>query len=435
MKSMRLLPALLILLIAVAGIVSFQNCFASNPDTRNGRDAAGQDGACMTVTGPQGMDDDTCDDDTGHVSSCEPVQIPDFVRRLLAHAEWSADTMSVANGTAYYWGYEEYARCAVLFSQDEILVATPVLQTDSFAPECDTKFYFSNAAKSVLVDFADRKTFDRLKALSQTLPSFTRYRKDSLAGFGWFVLNSFSIDFPGASVPNYGRIRKWLVTLVERSRLLPRMDSDVPEGKIGYSRRADGSWTYPGDINDCRQIGKFAAHLFFAIKREEYGPDDREYPVTLFADLNLQAIVCNERYVTYQEYTHDHSGGAHGYYTERLVSYDHVHQQEIDCKYLFKPERMDDVLSILIAEAEKTPRYQQWEPNIRYGVLNRDEEGNETGGFTLPTPGLAEDGLVFSFQPYAISGFAAGTFHFKVPYSQIKHCMTPRGKWCAGLAD
>ena len=137
--------------------------------------------------------------------------------------------------------------------------------------------------------------------------------------------------------------------------------------------------------------------------------------------------------MTYQEYTHDYNGGAHGFYTERLVSYDHVHQQEIDCDYLFKPERMSDVLSILLDEAKKTQQYKEWEPNIMDYVTNQDEDGNETGGFTLPTPGLSEDGIVFSFQPYAISCFAAGTFHFTIPYSRIKHCLTTRGKWCVGL--
>ena len=137
--------------------------------------------------------------------------------------------------------------------------------------------------------------------------------------------------------------------------------------------------------------------------------------------------------MTYQEYTHDYNAGAHGFYTERLVSYDHVHQQEIDCNYLFKPECMDDVLSILVDEAKKTPQYKEWEPNIEDYVTNKDEEGNEIGGFTLPAPGLSEDGVVFSFQPYAISCFAAGAFHFTIPYSRIRHCLTKRGKWCAGL--
>lgn len=437
MKEMRLLPVILmLLLIGSVCAISLQDCFASHTDNGNEKDETENVYSYIADTDNGEADDENnteSDDDTEYVSSYVPVPIPTFVNRLLDYADWWADTISVVNGTAYYWGYENFCRSNVLFNQNKVLVAAPVLHVDSFASGCNTKFYVSNAAKRVLVDFTDNNTFDRLKSLSRILPSFTRYRKDTIADFGRTVLYSFAADFPSATTPNSNEIRKWLVKLVERSQSL---DEDVPAVTsiyIGYSKRSYGGWTYRGNINDNRQIGRFAASLYFAIKKGEYGTNDEDYPTTLFADLNLQAIVCNKRYVTYQEYTHDYNAGAHGFYTERLVSYDLVHQQEIDCDYLFKPECMNDVLSILVDEAKKTPQYKEWEPNIEYNVANKDEEGNEIGGFTLPAPGLSEDGVVFSFQPYAISCFAAGAFHFTIPYSRIKHCLTTRGKWCVGL--
>ena len=437
MKGMRLLPVILmLLLIGSVCAISLQDCFASHTDNGNGKDETENVYSYITDTDNDDADDESdteSDDDTEYVSSYVPVPIPTFVNCLLDYADWWADTISVANGTAYYWGYENFCRSNVLFNQNKVLVAAPVLHVDSFASGCNTKFYVSNAAKRVLVDFTDKNTFDRLKSLSRILPSFTRYRKDTIADFGRTVLYSFAADFPSANTPNSNEIRKWLVKLVERSQSL---DEDVPAVTsiyIGYSKRSYGGWTYRGDINDNKQIGRFAASLYFAIKKGEYGTNDEDYPTTLFADLNLQAIVCNKRFVTYQEYTHDYNAGAHGFYTERLVSYDLVHQQEIDCDYLFKPECMNDVLSILLDEAKKTPQYKEWEPNIEYNVANKDEAGNEIGGFTLPAPGLSEDGVVFSFQPYAISCFAAGAFHFTIPYSRIRHCLTTRGKWCAGL--
>ena len=437
MKGMRLLPVILmLLLIGSVCAISLQDCFASHTDNGNGKDETENVYSYITDTDNDDADDESdteSDDDTEYVSSYVPVPIPTFVNCLLDYADWWADTISVANGTAYYWGYENFCRSNVLFNQNKVLVAAPVLHVDSFASGCNTKFYVRNAAKRVLVDFTDKNTFDRLKSLSRTLPSFTRCRKDTIADFGRTVLYSFAADFPSANTPNSNEIRKWLVKLVERSQSL---DEDVPAITsiyIGYSKRSYGGWTYRGNINDNRQIGRFAASLYFAIKKGEYGTNDEDYPTTLFADLNLQAIVCNKRFVTYQEYTHDYNAGAHGFYTERLVSYDLVHQQEIDCDYLFKPECMNDVLSILLDEAKKTPQYKEWEPNIEYNVANKDEAGNEIGGFTLPVPGLSEDGVVFSFQPYAISCFAAGAFHFTIPYSRIRHCLTTRGKWCVGL--
>lgn len=437
MKGMRLLPAILMLLL-IGGVcaVSLQDCFASHHDTGNEESVTEDEYSYITDMDEDQDDYDSdmdFDDETEYVSSYVPVPIPASVNRLLDYADWWADTVCVVNEMAYYWGYETYCRSNVLFNKNKVLLAAPVLRIDSFASGCDNKFYVSNTAKRVLVDFSDKNTFDRLKSLTRTLPSFTRFRKDTIAGFGRTILHSFAADFPEASVPNSSGIRKWLVKLVERSQSL---DEDVPAVTsiyIGYSKRSYGGWTYKGNINNNRQIARFIANLYFAIKKGEYGTNDEDYPTALFSDLNLQAIVYNSRYVTYQEYTHDYNGGAHGFYTERLVSFDHVHQQEIDCDYLFKPERMDDVLSILLDEAKKTQQYKEWEPNIMDYVTNRDEDGNETGGFTLPTPGLSDNGVVFSFQPYAISCFAAGTFHFTIPYSRIKHCMTTRGKWCVGL--
>lgn len=437
MKGMRLLPAILMLLL-IGGVcaTSLQDCFASDPDTGNEENVSENLYSYITDMGEDETDDESdaeSNDDTEYVSSYVPVPIPAFVNHLLDYADWCADTVCVVNGTAYYWGYEIYCRSNVLFNKKKVLLAAPVLRIDSFASECDTKFYVSNAAKTVLVDFSDKNTFERLKSLTRTLSSFTRYRKDTVAGFGRTVLYSFAADFPSATTPNSNEIRKWLVNIVERSQSLNEDVPAVTSIYIGYSKRSYGGWTYKGNINDNRQIGRFAASLYFAIKKGEYGTNDEDYPTTLFADLNLQAVVCNKRYVTYQKYTHDYNAGAHGFYTERLVSYDHVHQQEVDCDYLFKPECMNDVLSILLDEAKKTRQYKEWEPNIEDYVTNKDEDGNETGGFTLPTPGLSEDGVVFSFQPYAISCYAAGAFHFTIPYNRIKRCLTTRGKWCIGL--
>ena len=436
MKGMRFLPVILMLvLIGSVCATSLCDCFTSHSDAKEGADANRDENLYLMDSDEEGAEEtDTEDVDISLEQSFVPVPIPACVKRLLDYADWWADTICVVDGTAYYWAYEDYGRCNVIFNKDRVLLAAPVLCIDSFAPGCDTKFYVSNAGKSVLVDFSDKKTLGRLNSLSRLLPSFTRYRKDSIAGFGRTVFYSFAVDFPNTSIPHSNSIRKWLVKVVERSQSLDENIPDVSSLYIGYSKRPYGGWTYSGNISDNSQVARFATNLYFAIKKGEYGTNPEDYPSTLFADLNLQAMVYNKRYVTYQEYTHDYNGGAHGYYTERLVSYDHIHQQEIDYDYLFKPESKDEVLTILVDEAKKTPQYKEWEPNIMYYVKNQDEDGIGKGELKLPTPGLSEDGVVFSFQPYSISCFAAGPFHFTIPYSLIKQYLTTRGKWCVGLA-
>ena len=62
-----------------------------------------------------------------------------------------------------------------------------------------------------------------------------------------------------------------------------------------------------------------------------------------------------------------------------------------------------------------------------------DGEGNRTGFINLPQLGLSEEGVVFSFQPYDICCFAAGCFHFTIPYHKVRKYLTLRGMWCLGV--
>ena len=62
-----------------------------------------------------------------------------------------------------------------------------------------------------------------------------------------------------------------------------------------------------------------------------------------------------------------------------------------------------------------------------------DKNDNPTGELVFPQPGLTDDGIVFSYQPYDISCFAAGAFHFTIPYEKVKPFLTERGRRCVEL--
>jgi hypothetical protein len=147
----------------------------------------------------------------------------------------------------------------------------------------------------------------------------------------------------------------------------------------------------------------------------------------------LEAKVQNNRFVTYQQCTHDYYGGIHGFYTQRLISFDHVHQQEVDFNYLFLPQCKQKLLEILLEVAESYPKCKRRGVYIEGAVCVSDEDGNPTGELRFPQPGLSEKGVVFSFQPYEIDCFAGGAFHITIPYDKVKPFLTPRGKWCLGL--
>ena len=94
---------------------------------------------------------------------------------------------------------------------------------------------------------------------------------------------------------------------------------------------------------------------------------------------------------------------------------------------------MKDIVDLLKEEAKKSPNYQMWEPNIDEYTCVKDENDEPTGLLRLPQPGLSDEGIVFSFQPYEIRCFAAGTFHFTIPYYRLRPYLTDKAKWCLNM--
>ena len=128
-----------------------------------------------------------------------------------------------------------------------------------------------------------------------------------------------------------------------------------------------------------------------------------------------------------------YGGGAHGWSTVELVSYDHINHQEVGWTYLFKPGCENQVLELFEKVAETNEQYKHWNASLWAGVMLTDQDGNQTGEMLLPQPALTPDGVCISFQPYSIACHAAGSFHFTVPYDKLKPYLTDRGKWCIGL--
>ena len=57
--------------------------------------------------------------------SCESPAIPQFVRRLSPNGDWSADTICVVNGKAFYLAYHNCMNA--VYSEDGVLAADPTL--------------------------------------------------------------------------------------------------------------------------------------------------------------------------------------------------------------------------------------------------------------------------------------------------------------------
>ena len=260
---------------------------------------------------------DTYDDDS--------PTVPSFVKNLRKDFSWSLDTLCVAKNKVFFRAFCETTYA--IFDDEKIWIEDPTLRVDSFAPGCKTKLYISVVDKSMLIDFSNKHSVRRLKSLAKELPSFTRFRKDTLAIYGHSVLFSLTADYPQKNVPHAKEISRWLVDDITSTLL-------VNEKK------------YKGDLYNHQQIIDFVTDSYFHNVNMDYGPGKEGYPFSISNIMDLRAKVMNERFVTYQRYTNDYEGGAHGYYTEKLISYDHVHKQEIDFDYLFKAESKKELLGV-----------------------------------------------------------------------------------------
>jgi len=370
-----------------------------------------------TVTEYENFDSVTDEEDLSEQMSISPI----------------ADTICIVNGKVFYYGSGETVDPGMIFDEDKVWLDAPALTVFPYSDTSSYSFYVCTPFKRLLIDFSDENSLAQLSSLTEVLPNFERntqsfVSEDSIA---WY---DFEVDFPTSSVANSKAIRKWLVGKIAESN---RNDADLPFPTaiyINYRKGPEGVWEYMGDLMNNQQITQFAADVYFAIIESDYGDLEEEFiPTGLSRTLNMQAKMCNKRFVTYQECTFDYGGGAHGYYTEKLLSFDHVNNQEIDNSYLFKSGYEEELVNILVEEALRSPNYQVSETSIRSGVANLDEEGNPIGSYTFPQPGLSEEGVVFSFQPYEISCFADGTFHFVIPYERLKHILTDWAKWCLGM--
>ena len=427
MKDMRVLAVFMLMLLlgGVSGLTP-SACKGNQPVTEQDT----EDSAVYDAATEYEKNEYDEEDSISNEYSWESPAIPQFVRRLNPNGDWSADTICVVNGKAFFLAYDNCMNA--VYSEDGVLAADPTLSVLPYDKERNI-FHVSIVGKDLLVDFADGESRKQMSTLSVSLPEFKMFHHHITADFCERVSYDIAVDFPKRTVADCDAITKWLIGKIEDSE---NMHGELPPLNafyIGYAKRSNTGWRYDGDIHNTKRILKFASDVYFATIKGDYGLDENDYPFSLFSILYLKAYVKNNRFVTFQQYTHDYYGGAHGYYTERLISFDPIHKKEIDYKYMFKDNCMEDIIVLLKEEAYKSTNYQEWKPNIDEFVCVKDEDDKPTGLYRLPHPGLSNEGVVFSFQPYEISCFAAGTFHFTIPYERIRPYLTDKARWCLNM--
>ena len=344
------------------------------------------------------------------------------------HPLADVDTICVVDGKAYCVVKNIDMSFAQIRYGDSVLVEDPTLSLFS-EKEHATKCWVSTTSDHLEVDFTKPESVARLLALTRQVEGFARYKKALESKYGKNVHYGLFVDYPSSSINNADSITRWLVDEIEASSCIMER---VKVWDEYYARKpmTDRIDLYKGDVSDKDGLAQFLANRYFAGVIDMFGTDSQDYPACVYDVLSLRAQLYNDRFVTYQFFT-DWYGGTQNQFTQQLISFDHVHCQPIDMSYLFKPEAFDAVLSMLEAVAKQDKSYRYWECDIWNDILIMGDE--KPIGKLLPRIGLAEDGVVFSFQPYSLGDKAASAYNFYVPYSGLKPYLTDRGKWCLGL--
>ncbi len=366
---------------------------------------------------------------SGTGETADDAIIPSCVKNLVDTPFWCPDTICVADGKAFYWVDDELFRTNIIFDAKGILLENPTLYYDSVSLEEDYKFNIHMADKTMTVDFTDPKS---VKAMAQldTLPtSFCRFREDTLTGYGDKVLFSLCVDFMRPGQKHAEAVNTWLAQMTEQMA-----KADVDNGPNQYVE--------PRAIrtqSDKKALLRRSADSFFAIVRGDNDID--HYPINYFIrDISLRAWHHTDKFVTMLKYTYDFDGGAHGYFTELLVSYNPAKKRVVEWDDLFRSECRKQVVQALCDAIVASPKYKAtgrtYDANFLRGMFTFDErESLSSDRLLVPRPGLGEKGVVFSFQPYELSGFADGTFHFTIPYQDLKPYLTDEAKHLLATDD
>lgn len=333
---------------------------------------------------------DEADDDTTQ------VEVPDFVKRIFPGGEWDVEEFCMANGETYYWATEYEGWKNVLYASHGVILANPLIPITYEETGKKNQYLFTMMDRQLTVDFSSPAGARQLSKLDEVLPGFKRFTRDTIPSFGRDIFFSVEADFPTSQDTESRLVREWLA-----GQVVKNVPTNIPP-KVNPSQFGDAA-------SGKAKVYDYAASLYFATVKSRFGNNDEDYPLGVEWILSMRARISNSRLVTYQKYIYQNDGKVHGDYREELLSYDHVHQQDIDFGYLFQRGSEPAIRSLACK------------------LYDMDELPE------LPQPGIGETGVVFSYQPYEIGSFADGAFHFTIPFNQLKPYLTERGRWCLGM--
>ena len=326
----------------------------------------------------------------------------------------------------YYWNYEYdfntkgkyvfksdcYQRTSVICTDSTVLVEDPCLDFIELNDTVGNVWWVSTLGKSVVVDFDKAESVEQLETLSPVLDFTERHNKME------------GLDLPAAFVVVY--------YATHLDYFLPDVNGAESINEWVEKKASEAYSPFEEELSDT----SLEPHKRFIEEvKKSLGTNSDDYPGHITQDVDMRPRLITDRIVTYLLYTTCDFGGVHNSHSEQLLTYDYLDKQDVDWDYLFIPGSEEILTDMLKQEMRSDFKYKALgKPNIDYA----EGEENPLLKFTTKTGkrypvGLTADGVVFSFQPYEISGFPQGTFHFVIPFQKLKPYMTDKAKSIANI--
>lgn len=366
------------------------------------------------------------------------------------------DTVAIANG--HYFGYSGDVTEWNGWYFDTIPVGDDImLNYDSVGP---TSVKLNLVTRELIVNLNDHDTPDKIRKFLNPIEGFERFQNsyevvlDSVVNEEYGTIRcycyfTFTADYADTCVENASIINRFICNLTGISKTETAKVPGLSTFYAGFNPVKYYRPAYTGNENNAQALSDFLANKTF----ENWKRGGNTGSSSNGAKLEIRTHVANSKFVTFSKYEYDRIGIGHGIYTETFHSLDLASGKELTSKDIFKTGSFDKVKKLLFETIFNDKRYREWNEGIGSpdeieaaiedwqspaAILEGTEweEPKSEVRFELPEGALTETGVVFSFQPYEIDCWAAGAYHFIVPYSKLKPYMTERAKTiCSNLME
>lgn len=365
-----------------------------------------------------------------------------------AESIWT-DTIMFAGGHSFGYSGDVSMWGGWLF--DTIPVGDDrMLRYDSVGP---STLKLSLVTRDLVIDIRDPDAAAKIKSFMKPIDGFKRFNKsyekcldtivfeetslferDTMKYMGKF---NFTVDYPDSCIRNKETINRFICELTGISESEKVKVPGLSAFYAGFNQTKYYKSVYTGNFNDFQCLSDFLAHKTF-----ENWKRGGEFDMgSSAATLAIKPYIVNEKFVTLGVYEYDRVGIGHGMYTETFHTFDFNTEKRLTNIDIFKSKYINKVKMKLFEVMAEDPHYRAWNgDSITASEIQGKIEGWQSPNpvledteweeserevmFELPDGALTDSGVVFSFQPYEIDCWAAGTYHFIVPYKQLMPYMT-----------